>query len=76
MGVHLTPLTDLLPELIWKKVENICQYLCWDSEIWYVASLDSVIKNQEEPNILYDRQSVTWLTSSLKLDKYSNISST
>ena len=38
------------------------------------ASLDTSIKIQGEPNCLHVSQSVSWLTSLLKLDKYRDIS--
>ena len=58
-----------------QKVENICQYGCWDPEIPREASLDTIIKIQEEPNFLYVCQSVSWLIFLLKLHKYWDISS-
>ena len=36
--------------------------------------MDTIIKIQGEPNFLYVCQSVSWLTSLLKLDKYRDIS--
>ena len=36
--------------------------------------MDIIIKIQGEPNCLYVCQSVSWLTSLLKLDKYRDIS--
>ena len=72
----LTPfLSPFLPSFLRQKVENICQYWCQDSEIWRVASLDIIIKIQEEPNCLYVCQSVSRLTSLLKLYKCRIISS-
>ena len=41
---------------------------------WHVASLDQIIKIQEEQNFVYVCQSVSCLTSLLKLDKYGDIS--
>ena len=38
------------------------------------ASLDIIIKIKGEPNFLYVCQSVIWLTSLLKFDKYGDIS--
>merc|ERR1712112_758157 len=44
-----------------------------DSEILHEPSLDTIIKIQREPNCLYVSQSVSWLTSLLKLGQYRHI---
>ena len=72
---YLTSLLTYLLTQSRKKIKNICQYWCWASEIWYVASLDTIIRIQEEENFLYVCQSVSWLTFLLKLDIYRDISS-
>ena len=41
--------------------------------MWGVASPDTIIKIQEVSNYLYVNQSVSWLTSLLKLEKYRDI---
>ena len=47
----LTPwlIYSLTPYSLWRKVWNICQYRCYESDIWHGASLDTIIKIQEEP---------------------------
>ena len=49
--ILLPALTYLIPhfltDLLQKKVEKICQYGCWESEIWYVSSLDTIIMVQK-----------------------------
>ena len=66
-------LTNILP-FSGRKLGNL-SILMLDSEIWYVEFLDTMIKIQEEPKFLFVCQFVSWFTSSLKLDKYRDISS-
>ena len=65
---------SLFSPLLHQKVGKICQFGCQNYEIWYLASLDTIIQIKEEPNFLYVCQTDSWPSSLLKLYKYRDIS--